>query len=63
MGVTICTDTLTSTCILNANETNLISGNVDVPAGTMVSVTIDGQSAAVQGAAAPIGSVPGRPAN
>ncbi len=39
------------------NETQLISGVVN-PVGT-VSVTIDGQAAAVQGAAAPVGSVPG----
>ena len=40
-----------------ASATNLIAGNV-IPTGA-VTVSIDGQNAAVQGAAAPIGSVPG----
>jgi uncharacterized protein (TIGR03437 family) len=56
-GATACADTLTSTCVLNADETNLIAGNV-TPTGS-ITVTIDGQNAPVQGAASPIGSVPG----
>ena len=56
-GATVCADTATSTCILGATEANLIAGNV-TPTSS-VTVSIDGQSAAVQGSASPIGSVPG----
>jgi len=56
-GNTVCADAVASLCVPGATEVNLISGNV-TPVGT-VAVTIDGQAAAVQGAAAPIGSVPG----
>jgi uncharacterized protein (TIGR03437 family) len=56
-GVTSCADTAASTCVPNASEVNLIAGSV-TPVAT-VTVTIDGQAAAVQGAASPIGSVPG----
>ena len=56
-GITTCADLPASNCILNADETNLIAGNV-TPAGA-ISVTIDGQTATVLGAAAPVGSVPG----
>jgi len=56
-GTTTCTDLTASTCIVNADETNLIAGNV-TPVG-LVSVTIDGQTATVLGAASPVGSVPG----
>lgn len=56
-GVTTCADTLASTCIPGANETNLIAGNV-TPAGS-ITVTIDGQNAPVLGTASPIGSAPG----
>jgi uncharacterized protein (TIGR03437 family) len=57
-GVTTCTDAQGSTCAATApDETLLITGNV-VPAGA-VTVTIGNQSAAVQAAVSPIGSVPG----
>jgi len=56
-GATACADAVGSPCLPGATEVDLIAGNV-TPLG-IVSVTIDGQSAAVQGAAAPIGSVPG----
>jgi trimeric autotransporter adhesin len=56
-GSVTCADLPSSTCVVNADETNLIAGNV-TPAAA-IGVTIDGQTAAVLGAAAPIGSVPG----
>ena len=56
-GATACVDSLTSTCVPSANETNLIAGTVTSVAA--VTVSIDGQAATVQGAASPIGSVPG----
>jgi uncharacterized protein (TIGR03437 family) len=56
-GNTTCSDLPTSLCVIGATEANLIAGNVQ-PAGA-VSVTIDGQTAAVSGAQAPLGSVPG----
>src|SRR5262249_22073651 len=56
-GTTTCTDLPSSTCVAGATEANLIAGDVQ-PAG-VVSVTIDGQVAAVSGTASPIGGVPG----
>ena len=56
-GSTTCADLPTITCIVNADETSMIAGNVTPTAA--VNVTIDGQTATVLGAAAPIGSVPG----
>lgn len=57
VGLTSCVDTVASKCIVNANEMDLVAGTV-TPTGA-VSVTIDGQTATVLGAVAPIGSVPG----
>ena len=56
-GVTTCASAVGSTCVPGADEADLIAGTVTPTA--VVTVTIDGQSAAVQGVAAPIGSVPG----
>jgi uncharacterized protein (TIGR03437 family) len=56
-GATVCANSLTSACVPFANETNLIAGTVTSVAA--VTVSIDGQAATVQGAASPIGSVPG----
>jgi uncharacterized protein (TIGR03437 family) len=56
-GATVCANAGGSLCVPGAAEANLIAGNVTPVAS--VTVTIDGQGAAVQGAAAPIGSVPG----
>ena len=56
-GAITCTDLPASPCVPNATEVNLIAGKVQ-PAGA-VSVTIDGQTAPVTGAQAPIGSVAG----
>ena len=56
-GATTCVDTLTSTCVPAANESNLIAGTVT--SVTPVTVSIDGLPATVQASAAPIGSVPG----
>jgi uncharacterized protein (TIGR03437 family) len=56
-GLTSCADAPGSTCIPSATEADLIAGTV-TPTGA-VAVTIDGQTATVQAAVAPIGSVPG----
>ena len=56
-GLTNCLDAPASPCLIGATEKDLVAGVVTPSAA--VSVTIDGQGAAVQGAAAPIGSVPG----
>jgi uncharacterized protein (TIGR03437 family) len=56
-GMITCVSTATSTCTPTPDETQLIAGTV-TPAAT-VSVIIGGQTAIVQAALAPIGSVPG----
>jgi uncharacterized protein (TIGR03437 family) len=56
-GVITCVSTATSTCTPTPDETQLVAGTV-IPAAA-VSVTIGGQTAIVQAALAPIGSVPG----
>jgi uncharacterized protein (TIGR03437 family) len=56
-GVTACVSTLTSTCTASPDETQLVTGTV-TPAAA-VAVTIGGQTAIVQAAQAPAGSVAG----
>jgi uncharacterized protein (TIGR03437 family) len=56
-GVITCVSTATSTCTPAPDETQLVAGTV-MPAAA-VAVTIGGQTATVQAALAPIGSVPG----
>jgi len=56
-GAINCASTPASVCTPAPDETQLVSGTV-TPAGT-VHVTIGGQTATVQGAVAPVGSVPG----
>jgi uncharacterized protein (TIGR03437 family) len=56
-GVTTCVSTATSTCTPAPDETQLVAGTVAPSAA--VAVTIGGQTAIVQAALAPIGSVPG----
>ena len=56
-GVITCVSTATSTCTAAPDETQLVAGTVTPLAA--VSVTIGGQTATVQAALAPIGSVPG----
>lgn len=56
-GVTTCVSTLSSICALAPDETQLVTGTVTPSAA--VTVTIGGQTATVQAALAPIGSVAG----
>jgi uncharacterized protein (TIGR03437 family) len=56
-GVITCVSTATSTCTAAPDETQLVAGT-ETPAAA-VAVTIGGQTAVVQAALAPIGSVPG----
>jgi uncharacterized protein (TIGR03437 family) len=56
-GAITCTSTLASACAPAPDETQLVAGTV-TPAAA-VAVTIGGQTATVQAALAPIGSVPG----
>jgi len=56
-GVITCASTPSSPCTATPDETQLVAGTV-MPSAT-VAVTIGGQTATVQAALAPIGSVPG----
>jgi uncharacterized protein (TIGR03437 family) len=56
-GVINCVTTITSTCSAVPDETQLVTGTVTPSAA--VGVTIGGQTATVQAAVAPIGSVAG----